>query len=324
MTQPLVQLQRAPHIQRAIDNTSLAAYMRCPREFYYSMIRNRRKGGPPSPALAYGSLWHKILETHYRYGGDYDQVLHAVANTWKGSSDPTDYRSAERCLSAYEAYMGQWGDHDTEARGFGRTLGFPDNAQVELVTEVSWPGAFHPYTVKIDRIFEHQGLFFVEDHKSSSQLGASYFRQWDPSSQMMGYAAIAQLLTGLPIAGVRINAHGVLKTQNKFERQTIHYNPERLEEWTRNYNVWVKRIDTSLAILDEYAVYESTTDISYEDMLLEAFPHNFNACGAERKYGTCPYVDVCTMTPRLRDQILDAEYSEDAWNPLADVDETEI
>lgn len=309
---------RLEHITRPIDNTALSAYGECKRKYYYGMVLNRRRKGPTKPALAYGTTWHAILQAHYRTGGDPSVVAQAALESWELHENPDDHRTLERAISAYDAYCTRWGDHDKEAQGWGRTVGYPEQPVVELAAEIWWDGAAHPYTGKIDRVFEHQGLYYVEDHKTTSALGQTYFRQFDPSNQMMGYVHIASMLTGLPIAGVRINAHGVLKTQNKFERQTIHFSPERIKEWAENYNVRVREVDASHAILAAEADEEGAVS---NDTLVRAFPQNFSACAG--KYGQCPYSDICTTVPRLRAKVIDIDYEENAWNPLKGETEAE-
>lgn len=292
---------RAPHIPRSIDNTAQSAYMYCPREFLYSMHYNRR-GKSRKPSLVYGTSWHAALETHYRTGGDEDAVHRAIIMSWEPHDSPEDHRTPQRCFSAYQAYVDFWGKHDDESRLYGSTIGFPHEPLLETTAEVWWPGALHPYVVKIDRIYTQLGLNYIEDNKTTSALGKDYFKQWDPSNQMMGYAVTAEELTGLKIAGVRINAHGVLKSQDKFERKTITYDPARLAEWKKTYNIWIKRIDGSFALLNAGAP---------ED---EAFPPNFTACS--RKYGLCAYADVCTYPQPLRNRILEQEFDVSPWDPF--------
>lgn len=313
----LVQIEsrRSALIPRSIDNTALDMYMACPRKFYYGMVLNRRRGGPLSPALAYGTTWHKILETHYRKGGDAAAVRSAAIMSWQPHSNPDDHRTLDRALSAYDAYVERWGTHDVEMKGWGRTVGYPDSPVIENATELWWPGAPHPYAGKIDRVFEHQGLYFVEDHKTSSQLGAQFFNQFDPSNQMMGYAVLAQMLTGLPIAGVRINAHGVLKTQNKFERKIIPYSQPRLLEWQANYNEWVLKLEHSYSWLGG----QDGMTMGNTETALHAFPHNFNACAA--KYGQCTYAEVCANAPHIRGRILETDFEELPWDPMAAADD---
>lgn len=315
----LVQIdsRRSPHINRSIDNTALAQYMECPRKFYYGMVLNRRKGGLSKPALAYGTTWHTILETHYKTGGDAKAVRDAAITSWQPHDNPDDHRTLERALKAYVGYLNRWGSHDDDSKGNGATVGFPSNPVVELATEIWWPGALHPYAGKIDRVFELQGLYYVEDHKTTSALGSNYFYQFDPSNQMMGYAVLAQELTGLPIAGVRINAHGVLKTQDKFERKIVTYSQPRLAEWKLNYNKWIARLEASLGLLND--AQHLDTPAEFEEALLASFPHQFNACAA--KYGMCQYAEVCTSPPHLRKRIIEFEYEEQAWDPMAAADE---
>lgn len=299
--------QRSPHIPRPIDNTCLNDYMSCPRKFFYAHVLHRRlrTGYSQSPALSYGTTWHAILEAHYRSGGNEQAVTDAAVKSWQAHNDPEDHRTLDRAVTSYAAWLKMYGEFDQEQAGWGVTVGWPDSPVVEIPIELWWPGALHPYTGKIDRVFTHQGLYYVEDHKTSSALGATYFQQFDPNNQMMGYAWLAQLQTGYPIAGVRINAHGVLKTQNKFQRETIMFSQERLQEWGRNYNQWIMRLEES---------YRDLADGS-EARALEAFPHNYNACA--HKYGQCTYTDVCTFDASMRSKILESEFEESPWNPLA-------
>lgn len=319
MTEPLVQLtRRAPFIHRSIDNTALQSFMECPRKYFFSMVLHRRKGGATRPPLAYGTTWHKIMETHYATGGDEAAVQRAAIMSWEPHDSPDDHRTLERVLDAYRAYKQRYGEHDEDVRVWGRTVGFPENPIVEQVAELAWPGSIHPYTGKIDRIYEQNGAVFIEDYKTTSALGATYFRQWDPSNQMMGYAWLGQLLTGRPIAGVRINVHGVLKTTNKFERQTILISPERLNEWSVNLQRWLEDINRRGEQLED--TFDNPEfgggELTAGDY---AFPANFNACAG--KYGMCQYVDVCTMPRSVRARILENDFEHKPWDPTVGDDE---
>lgn len=290
-------------IGRPIDNTALATYMTCPKKFEYSMLRNRRSEGLPSPSLAYGSAWHKALEVHYRLGGgrgDRDRnraaVEAAIALVWQGSDRADDYRTDARVLLEYDNHVSKWGmplDEDAQ------TVGWPDQPLVEIATELTWPGAAHSYTGKIDRVIKAQGLYFVEDHKTTSRWSAGYFRQYELKNQMMGYAWMAQLFTGKPIAGVRINAHVCRTKDSQFERQIISFSQDRLKEWAQNYNGWVLRMER---------------DIQAND-----FPRNLDAC--DGKYGMCQYAGVCSSSPGIRERVLEMDFAEAPWNPLAAEDD---
>lgn len=308
----LVQIRRSPHIPRPIDNTALADYMSCPRKFFYGMVLNRRRQGVTPPALAFGTSWHSALEAHYKTGGDRSAVEMAIVTSWEQHDRPDDHRTMQRVLSCYDQYCNHWGDHALDTARNGRTVGYPENPMVEIPVELAWPGGAHPYTGKIDRIIEINGLYYVEDHKTTSQLGAQYFQQYDPNNQMMGYAWLAQKLTGLRIAGVRINALGVLKTQTKLAREIVSFSKERLEEWAENYNAWVDRLEKSYATMEERATIEH--EKIREGLLLSAFPHNFMACSG--KYGMCQYASVCAFQPARRNYVLETEFSLKEWDPM--------
>ena len=46
-----------------------------------------------------------------------------------------------------------------------------------------------------------------------------------------------------------------------------------------------------------------------------------NAC--DGKYGMCQYAGVCSVSPRLREKVLETEFELNPWNPLEAADETE-
>lgn len=291
-------------IGRAIDNTALATYMTCPKKFEYAMLMHRRGEGLPSPALAYGTAWHKALEVHYKLGGgpadrerNRDAVRTRVTLLGVESDRVDDYRTLDRLLLEYDKYVARWGMPLQED---AQTVGWPEQPLVEIATEVTWPGARHPYAGKIDRIVKAQGLFFVEDHKTTSRWSSNYFRQFELKNQMIGYAFIGQLLTGIPISGVRINAHVCRKSDSQFERQTISFSQDRLEEWARNYNAWITRIENDVLVQPTLG-----------DM---AFIRNFDAC--DGKYAMCSYAGVCSSSPQIRHKVLEQDFAEIPWNPL--------
>ena len=56
-----------------------------------------------------------------------------------------------------------------------------------------------------------EGLY-IEDDKTTSQLGSSWGAQWDMRSQFTGYAWAARQ-SGLPIAGIIVRGISILKTK---------------------------------------------------------------------------------------------------------------
>lgn len=282
-----------PILDRPLDNTALADFMTCPRKYYYGMVLHRRLalGVGRSPALIYGTAWHRAMELHYKTNGQRDMVVLGIYQAWEDHGKQDDHRTVERCIIEYDNYVERWGLPSEES---SKTLGYPTNPLVEVSVNAEWEGCLYPYAGKIDRIFEENGQLYVEDHKTTSQMGDYYFHQFALSNQMMGYAWLGKQITGRDIAGVRINAHAIYKRESKFARHVLSFSARRLQEWADNYNRWVERVR---------AAYQ-TND----------FPGNYNACSG--KYGMCQFASVCSMPPQLRQNVLEEEYVEKVWNPL--------
>lgn len=294
-----------PGINRPLDNTALSAYMACPREYYFAMVLHRRGEGR-SAALAFGGVWHKILEVHYRTGGDISMAEMAGHLWWQknGIEAEGDYRTLERALLCYKQYREKWGQKPSDEQG--RTVGWPDEPMVEIATDSMGHGLLHPYAGKIDRIIELGGLYYIEDHKTTSRLDKNYYRGFELSQQMMGYTYLGQqLMPSLKIVGVRINLLHAIKTTSNFERQLFTYTKEQIDEWMKNTNKWMKRLSADAA---EWEGGEPGPEFDYPI-------GHLGDNGCSRKYGLCTYHDVCSIATPFRHRRLE-EYPINEWNPL--------
>jgi hypothetical protein len=299
-------------IGRPIDNTALSAFMRCPSEYFKGMVQHRRSD-KVGPALGYGGTWHKGLEAHYKAAkcseADLiDQVILAMSEDWVDHGIEDDHRTLARLCLEYKKYLRQYGLPWLEE---AKTIGWPESPFIELNGEIAIPGCRHPYAFKIDRVFTSQNQYFIEDHKTTSRFDKNFFRQFELDNQMMGYAYVAQLLTQKPIAGVRINVHVIHKNDSLFERRTISFSQVRLDDWARNLDVWMGKIEeTHQRLIDLQALGMP------DQMAIDcAFPMNLWACHG-RKYGSCQYVPVDAMPPHLRQRQLEDDFEVNVWNPL--------
>ena len=309
-----------PILQRSMDNTALSAYMACPTEFLFAMVMHRRKRKKTKTAapLAYGSLWHKILELHYRSGGHLPTVMESI-HSWQGNI-PNDYRTYQRAMSDYPKYIKRWGlDVD-----LNETVGFPDNPMIEVRAEIEDELLDHPYAGKLDRfMIETSGPALVEDHKTTSRLDKHYFKQFENSNQMMGYTFMAQRLApSLGIVGVRINLAHVLTNKTEFHRRTIYFSTSRLAKFASNYNTWIARIRMDYwswqlqngVDPDEFGIDPMLVDFLRNSW--EPFPSHFGDNGCSRKFGLCTYYGVCSLPPRFQMKALEADFDVEEWNPL--------
>lgn len=307
-----------------MDNTAQSAYMACPREFLFGMVLHRRSKERKS-ALSFGSLWHRILEEHYRSGADIIAVEEAATNIWEGDT-PGDHRTLNRALMDYQKYLKTWG----LAKDVQETVGFPDNPMVEMSTSAASEEIDHPYAGKIDRMVnEVDGLAFVEDHKTTSRLDKYYFDQFTNSNQMKGYKFLGgKLAPSIPLVGVRINVIHTLKNETNFHRRLITYSPSQMTEWADNYNKWIVRIRLDYwawAIQGGADPEQVGIDGSMVDFLKQwqAFPAHFGDNGCSRKFGLCTYHGVCSLPPRVQMKALENDFVIAPWNPLNVEDDAE-
>ena len=291
-------------IGRPIDNTVLSAYMACARRGLYMGWLHRRKGGTLSPALAFGSGWHHIMEAHFKHAEcSLDELVADVteyaAERWEDHQQLDDHRTFQRAILEYKKYIKTYGLPWNEE---AKTVGWPENPLVEISSDVAIPDARHPYAGKKDRIITVHGQYLVEDHKTASR--ADSFAAYEMDNQMIGYAVQAQLLTGRPIAGVRVDRLVVRKNDSELERRTISYGQERLRQWMQNYDRQLDRLERDLEL------FAKNPDIATTD----GFPLNFSACHG--KYGMCVYAGVCSLPPRMWQGVLEDDFEVIPWNPL--------
>ncbi len=284
-------------IDRPLDNTALAAFLACPQLYFLQYVRHYRSKGSRI-ALDYGSLWHTIMEWHYKSDGDETLTYAMTAKKWRDAIPATDdHRTFDRAWTDYELYRKKWGYTPSTDEQY-KTIGFiQGNPLIEMFLNAMWPGAPYPYAGKIDRIAENaDGEVIVDDHKTNSRdgvLGDWYFNQFQLDNQLIGYTKIASLVTGREVAGVRVNAYAVLKTKSSFARRTFRFGPELMTQWEEDYRHVVKELETAYR-----------TGI---------WRRNYRACAT--KYGPCAMVEVCKARPDVKQRILDQDYVVRPWNP---------
>lgn len=283
-------------LDRVIDATALGAYNRCPRLYDLSMRRHWHVPGATSAPLTYGTIWHVIMEQHYKSDGDLDTVrLETILAAIPPSDHPDDHRTMERALLEYEEYLKKYGRPSQIANE--RTLGTPpDKLMLEIAANVADPALLYPYAGKLDRIFSEGRLIYVEDHKTASRMEKGWGEKYKLSQQMMGYAWLAGKLLGEPVAGVRINLHVIRKNDSEFDRFTVSFSPERLDEWVENTNNTIRDIQHSYATGNFRGVYTDG--------------------GCSGKYGMCSFANVCRVRPGLRQAVLEQDYIVAPWDPL--------
>jgi hypothetical protein len=253
-------------------------------------------------ALEKGDLMHKMLEVYYSLNMD---VANLGTEVWTkleqagikpGKPLETAVEAAyffsmlmdlpvelvEETVHQFREYCeyykyDKWRPRAVEETGI-KTLYEDDNLLVK-------------YSFKIDLVAEHGNLIAPFDHKTGS-------RSKDPTSvsnQFIGYC------WGINSNTLVVNKIGFQKTlppQQRFQRYVKTIDNDRIKEWLRNSEYWVKK-------LARHVFPENEEDENWE--------MNLTSCD---KYSGCPFLDVCESNPAIREFKLERNFkpSEHKWD----------
>ena len=156
----------------------------------------------------------------------------------------------------------------------------------------------------IDLLISRNGLLYVMDFKSTSQLGQSYWDDKKAIAQPKGYSWALEQLLGVKVHGYLIRAirtvpppkyvaEGRPNTKGEFKKisdwwdeslsqQSFELGPGELDEWK----------DNAIAQVKQFFYHHSQG----------MFPQNKSVCVA--KYGKCQYYEVCHTFPIADREIL--------------------
>lgn len=286
-----------------IDNTLRKEFSSCP---YKAMLSSFNRLAPKEPSihLHFGACIAAGLETTRKayYGQGLDDLTAidlgqaTIRQKW-GDYDPEGngtVKSLSRCLDALELYFLEYPLKSDHLKPLNRDIGAPAvEFSFALSLPINHPDTGNPllYAGRFDMLAEYNGVLFAVDEKTSSQLGASWGKQWDLASQFSGYCYAAQQY-GYPVAGAVIRGIGLLKTQTTFA-QHITYRPKwLLDAW---YEQLLRDIERMI-----FSYKQGYFDKSFGD-----------ACSA---YAGCGFKQLCS-TPNPENWIA-GQFTERHWNPL--------
>lgn len=296
-----------------IDNFALTMYQSCPSKFDLRILQHwtsRRK----SAALGFGGAFHAGLAAWYRTGSRVE-MLKAVKDSWPDGMPVDDYRGLQKCVEALMAYVKEY-----PAETFQVIQG-ADGPLVEVAFTIDtgmylscfncgaklgvWNGVDAicghcgqplekiEYGGIFDLLVEFSGAVYVVDHKTTSQMGPSYFDQFKPNNQITGYTWAGRLLTGMRVGGALINAIAVYKSSpTKFDRQISTRTDDEIAEWL----VSLKRTCENIQESKRSGIWHmQTTNCTM--------------------YGKCEFHQVHSLShPNQRRAILEQEYIKHEWD----------
>jgi len=272
-----------------IDNFALTMFQACPRKYFMRMREGwtaRRK----SAALGFGGAVHEGLATWYRTGNKVE-ALSAINAAWPDNSPVDDYRDKRKCIEVMTDYLREY-----PAENFV-VVGAPDSPMIEKSFTIDTgltleDGEPIEYGGIFDGLVEFSGSVFVLEHKTTSQLGKTYFYQFRPNNQVSGYVWAASKLSGRNVGGAIINAIGVYKSSpTKFERNITSRTPAEISEWLLNV--------------------KNTCEMIRACERSERWPMFTQSC---TMYGRCDFHSVCVLphAPE-RQKMLEQDYMMERW-----------
>jgi len=296
-----------PTLQLAWDSTSLGALKTCGRFYQYELIEGWTPKRP-SVHLVFGQIFHSALEEYDRarfLGVDHEgativAVRVVLEQTWNKSLNRPitwDDKNKNRftLLRSIVWYLEQFkiDPIETVRLANGRPaveLSFRyENGYTSTLTGEPFLSCGH-----MDRLGTLNGQTYIVDRKTTkSTISQDFFGKFSPDNQFSQYVLASKIVYGLPVAGLIVDAAQVAITFSAFQRGFITRTPAQIEEWHQDLGHW-------LQLAERYAANNY-------------WPMNDKSCN---NYGGCRYRGICSKSPQVRQQWLEADYNKRVWDPL--------
>lgn len=291
-----------PPFPEIVDSTMLAAGRSCGQKVYLEFFQHW-KGKEPNVHLHAGASYAAGLErarrAFYELGASADDAvafgLRALMEHYGSFECPPDSaKSLERTAGALEFYFDRYPLETDKAT----PIQMPDNKRaiefggVEAL-EIKHPVTGNPiqYSWRLDMAVDFEGMRLGLDDKTTSQLGASWPRQWDLRSQFTSYVWGANR-NGLELQGFLVRGVSILKT--KYDTlQALTYRPQwQIDRW-----------------------YEQVhRDLARWIVMWEEGHFDYNLDHACTEYGGCQFRQACQMVDPQ--PLLEMHFERRKWDPV--------
>lgn len=300
-----------------IDNSMRATFTECPHAFFRRYLQDLRRPGQ-SVHLHFGGAFaaamHALRQSFYapatRAGGDTQAALGAAftaaAHFWGDAEFTHENKTYDRLIGAIEAYVAQYplgtdhvkpliGDDGSPSTEFNFALPLPINHPVS--------GEPILYSGRFDMLARMGAGLYIEDDKTTGQLGQSWLSQWRMRAQFSGYVWGARQY-GYHVEGAIVRGISILK-KSYGHAEVIEMRPNwMIDRW---YRQLLRDIHRMIGHWREACALEVVGD----DPALAWDQSLDSACSS---YGGCAFLDLCSV--KEPDKWLD-QYEVWHFDPLA-------
>jgi len=283
----------------------IADFRSCKQKFALSHLQHWRLKSP-NVHLHAGAAFARGLEVtkelFYGQGMDPDRALEAgmgaLLAAYGNFECPEDSaKSAARMAGALEYYFSIWplGQDHAQPAIIGGAPAIEFSFAQPLPINHPVTGDPLIYAGRADMIADTFGGRWICDDKTTSQLGASWPKQWDLRSQFTAYCWAARE-AGLRVDGVLVRGVSILKTKYDHAEYPT-YRPEwQLERW---FEQTQRDIQAAIRCWEE----------GYWDWALD------HACN---EYSGCPMRTICLLQDA--NDFIEVNYERRKWDPLTRVE----
>lgn len=221
----------------------------------------------------------------------------AIIREWGDYDEPPgSVKSLPNILGAFTDYWLHYGFDTDHVQPYSPE---PGRLAVEFSFAIPIPSTAHPetgepilYTGRFDMIGQMGESLYVEDDKTTSQLGPSWFKKWELRSQLTGYCWAARQF-GIPVKGAIVRGVAI-RTRDFGHAEAIQYRSDY------EINRWLHQLTRDTNRMIE-CWKEGYFDYSLAD-----------AC---ESYGGCLFLPVCKSENPER--WLNQDFVQRVWDPLA-------
>jgi len=301
-------MSQRPPFPEVVDSSMLSSFRSCPRKFFLEYLEHWKPATPSVHLHAGGAYAHGMEAARKAFYIENKSSQDAIAIglgallTFYGDFEcpPDSAKSAERTAGAFEYYFTRYPLESDYAvpitlpsGGRGIEMSFAEPL------EVNHPETGNPiiYSGRFDMVCDYAGGKFGYDDKTTSQLGASWAKQWDLRSQFTAYCWGAGR-AGIPLQGFLVRGVSILK-RSYDTQEAITYRPQwMIDRWYEQ--VW--------------------RDLERMKTMWDGNDWDYNLDHSCNEYGGCPFRQPCLSADPQ--PWLETSFTQRRWNPLTRAEES--